>query len=147
MRKFVILDRFVQFAGWHHFEYAVQMFQAAERQSWQPVLGAHWDLGHDLELPPHWDIYRAFREVSEDDEWVRKCHRMRYRTEAAQQASDRLPFFKRCEYQVRQWRYQRHYERLKRSFGGALDKISTGCGLRAAIRCSSTPSCRWILPD
>ncbi|HEY1784481.1 MAG TPA: hypothetical protein VGG30_02995 [Pirellulales bacterium] len=126
MPKFVVLDHSLRFVGGHYFEYALQMLRAAERQGWQPALGAHWDLGEQPELLQNWEIYRSFRG-SNYASILHKLYRSRRQLAAARQEPGLKARVKAGRFRIDRWRYKRRYVRLKQSYAASLDEIWTGC--------------------
>jgi hypothetical protein len=124
--KFVVLDPLLSGVGQHHFEYDVHMLRAAARQGWQPVLGAHRDLGREPELAESWQIFREFRDLCHVP-MLHKIHRRRRQMAAAQTAAESSSFASRCRHRIDHWRYGRRYERLTRSYRKAMDAIWSGC--------------------
>ncbi|HEX4146669.1 MAG TPA: hypothetical protein VHY91_24415 [Pirellulales bacterium] len=129
MPKFVVLDHSLRFVGGHYFEYALQMLRAAERQGWQPALGAHWDLGEQPELLGNWEIYRSFRG-SNYASILHKLYRSRRQLAAAKNESGARAWARVCRYRVDRWRYKRRYVRLKQSYAASLDEIWAGCRIQ-----------------
>ncbi|HTU26062.1 MAG TPA: hypothetical protein VMF30_11725, partial [Pirellulales bacterium] len=126
MPKFVVLDHSLRFVGGHYFEYALQMLRAAEREHWQPALGAHWDLGEQPELLQNWEVYRSFRG-SNYASILTKLYRSRRQLAAARQGSGPTAWAKTAKYRCDRWRYKRRYVGLKRSYAASLDEIWQGC--------------------
>jgi len=127
--KFIVLDHSLRFVGGHYFEYALQMLRAAEREGWQPALGAHWDLGEQPELLRNWEIYRSFRG-SNYASILHKLYRSRRQLAAAQRESGPRAWGKVARYRLDRWRYKRRYQRLKQNYAASLDEIWNGCRVK-----------------
>ncbi|HEX4146670.1 MAG TPA: hypothetical protein VHY91_24420 [Pirellulales bacterium] len=128
MATFVVLDPLLRGVGEHHFECDVRVLRAAQCQGWQPVLGAHQDLGHERELADRWQVFRAFPDISYEP-ILHKLHRCRRRLAAAEGRESAFSVAGHCRDQIDQWRYQRRHTRLTKSYRQALDEIWSGAGL------------------
>jgi hypothetical protein len=63
MPKFVLVDNSLDRLGGHHFEFAADILEAAERIGFAPVIGASSQLPPAIGLPAHWPIFRIFPDT------------------------------------------------------------------------------------
>jgi hypothetical protein len=61
MKQFYLLDHSLIDVGGHHYEYAVQILQAAEASGYRIVLGCHEKFSSQSLLPKTWNVVRLFR--------------------------------------------------------------------------------------
>ena len=61
MPKLILIDHSLKGVGGHHFEYAVQVLEAADRAGYEPILAANRRFASGKVLPTHWRLLAPYR--------------------------------------------------------------------------------------
>jgi hypothetical protein len=64
MATLILIDQSLRTLGGHHYAYAWNLLEAAERAGYQPVLATHRDFAEPGAFPAHWRVHALFRHES-----------------------------------------------------------------------------------